>query len=85
MNRLSDTFEVDIFSKDPLECTTYLREEERDKVKKLVRIKTYFEENSKERNIRLLFVKYDIHKSIRAEIVKFCQLNKIELIVKSLD
>ncbi len=64
----SDQFEIDIYSKDPLviaECTTFLNHDEKDKLIKLMRIKSYFKENNNEYESNLFFITYDIDDSIK--------------------
>ena len=68
VNKKSDTFEVDIFSHDPLdvaEFTTFLNREEEDKVHKLIRMKDYFYPNNNGVQVKLFFVAYEINESIK--------------------
>jgi hypothetical protein len=77
VNKNSDTFEVDIFSHDPLvvaECTTFLNSEY--KVHKLIRMKNYFYFNKNAVHVKLFFVAYEIHESIKESVVTFCLKNE---------
>ena len=79
-------FVIDIYSKDPLviaACTRFLNEDEKDKLIKLMRIKSYFKENNNEYESNLFFITYDIDDSIKKWAIDFCKEGNIELVMSS--
>lgn len=84
VNERTKVFEVDIYSEDPLlicECTTFLKADEISKVEKLLKIKNYFENQTKQVKY-IYFVTYDIDEKIKEKVEKFCNDNEICLIIK---
>ena len=84
VNKKTEVFEVDVFSEDPLllcECTTFLKADEISKVEKLLKIKSYFENQTKQVKY-IYFITYGIDEKIRENVEKFCNDNEIYLIIK---
>jgi hypothetical protein len=50
-----------------------------DKIKKIVRMKKFFQDSS----IYFFFCTYDIHESIKSDAIAYYEENKIELIIKA--
>lgn len=63
------------------ECTTFLKADEISKVEKLLKIKNYFENQTKQVKY-IYFVTYDIDEKIKEKVEKFCNDNEICLIIK---
>jgi hypothetical protein len=77
-----EEFEVDIYCENPrlvAEYTTNVTSDEMDKIKKIVRMKKFFQDSS----IYFFFCTYDIHESIKSDAIAYYEENKIELIIKA--
>jgi hypothetical protein len=84
VNLKTEVFEVDVFSEDRLlicECTTFLKADEISKVENLLKIKSYFENQTKQVKY-IYFITYDIDEKIKGNVEKFCNDNEIYLIIK---